>query len=135
MAIVQLARWVAIVHLARWVAIVQLARWVAVYREYCDIVHSLTYIYHLLHLVPNYTWCPTTLGAQLSGPPNQTLFEHRCEDPHLYRGRSGYHIVCHDMEWGAGINRSGCRYQGPTLQNKGCSGQVGLHAFAKVRSG
>jgi hypothetical protein len=63
-AIVQLARWVAIVQEARWVAIVHLARWVAVYREYCDIVHSLTYIYHLLHLVPNYTWCPTVRPAQ-----------------------------------------------------------------------
>ena len=31
------------------------------------------------------------------GPPSVPLFDHHCEDPYIYKGRAGYHIVCHDM--------------------------------------
>lgn len=65
------------------------------------------------------------------GAPGQPIFAHHCEDPFLYKGRLGYHIICHDMEKGTGGQRNGCRLNG----SPGCSGQVGLHAFAPTLEG
>lgn len=72
------------------------------------------------------------------GPPSKPIFQHHCEDPFLYKGRSGYHVICHDMEHAAEGN--GCRFQGydPKLgppKNINCTGQVGLHAYAKTIEG
>ena len=49
------------------------------------------------------------------------------QDPFIYKGRLGYHVVCHDMERGDKSESDGCRFQG----YEGCSGQVGLHAYAR----
>lgn len=80
------------------------------------------------------------------GAPSVPIFDHHCEDPYIYKGRSGYHVICHDMEadgkanpWGT-QESNGCRFQGfdPKLgppHNKNCTGQVGLHAFAKTIEG
>ena len=49
------------------------------------------------------------------------------QDPFIYKVRLGYHVVCHDMERGDKSESDGCRFQG----YEGCSGQVGLHAYAR----
>eukprot|EP00937_MAST-01D_sp_MAST-1D-sp2_P001555 g1555.t1 len=53
------------------------------------------------------------------------LFAHRAEDPFIYKGRAGYHMLAHDMQ-------RGVEGMGPCRMNAkaDCSGQVGLHAFA-----
>ena len=50
------------------------------------------------------------------------------QDPFIYKGRLGYHVVCHDMERGDKSESDGCRFQG----YEGCSGQVGLHSMREV---
>jgi hypothetical protein len=45
------------------------------------------------------------------GPPGVPIFKHHCEDPFVYKGRSGYHVICHDMEHGASGETAGCRFQ------------------------
>jgi hypothetical protein len=72
------------------------------------------------------------------GPPSQPIFEHHCEDPFLYKGRSGYHVICHDMERAGGAD--GCRFQGYDSvmgppHNVNCTGQVGLHAYSSALRG
>ena len=60
---------------------------------------------------------PTKTYTKL-GAPGKPIFEHHCEDPYIYKGRSGYHVICHDMEadgkanpWGT-RESNGCRFQG-----------------------
>lgn len=84
---------------------------------------------------------PTTGPYTKLGPPGKPIFDHHCEDPYVFKGRSGYHVICHDMEADrkasplATNESNGCRFQGydPKLgppQNENCTGEVGLHAFA-----
>jgi hypothetical protein len=41
------------------------------------------------------------------GPAGQNIVEHRAEDPFIYKGRLGYHIIAHDMTAGRIDSESG----------------------------
>jgi len=95
---------------------------------YCDDSGSATNKGEQIALA--YSDTPATGPYRKLGKPSVPIFEHNCEDPMIYKGRFGYHIICHDMSTGPTSKYDPtampCRFQGIA----GCSGQVGLHAFA-----